>query len=95
MQPWPFGRRRQSDIAVAATLIDQTNHLAGFIGGFQSGVNWKWADSILTGVEADLHAVSGNTDTKCAAAPTSAGGNSFITYTQRTATLNYLGTIRG
>ncbi len=43
----------------------------------------------------DLHAVSGNTDARWQAALTSGGGNSFVTYTQRTATLNYLGTIRG
>ena len=96
VQPWPFGAAVASpDIAVSATPIDQTNHLAGFIGGFQSGANWKFVDSILTGVEADLHGVSGNTDTKWKASLSSAGGNSFATYTQRTATLNYLGTIRG
>ncbi len=96
VQPWPFGAAVASpDIALSATPIDQTNHLAGFIGGFQSGANWKFVDSILTGVEADLHGVSGNTDTKWKASLSSAGGNSFATYTQRTATLNYLGTIRG
>jgi opacity protein-like surface antigen len=96
VQPWPFSAAVASpDIAVSATPIDQTNHLAGFIGGFQSGVNWKLTDGVLAGVEADLHAVSGNTDTKWRASLTSVGGNSFVTYTQRTATLNYLGTIRG
>jgi opacity protein-like surface antigen len=96
VQAWPFGGAVASpDIALSATSIDQTNHLAGFIGGFQSGVNWRLADDILTGVEADLHAVSGNTDARWQAAVTSAGGNSFATYAQRTATLNYLGTIRG
>ncbi|MFO1103173.1 MAG: alginate export family protein [Methylocystis sp.] len=96
VQPWPFGAAVASpDIAVSATPIDQSNHLAGFVGGFQSGANWKLADSVLAGVEADLHAVSGNTDTRWRASATSAGGNSFATYAQRTATLNYLGTIRG
>jgi opacity protein-like surface antigen len=96
VQPWPFGPAAASPaIAASATPINQTNHLAGFIGGLQIGANWKFADSFLVGAEADLHGVSGNTDTKWQAALTAAGGDSFATYAQRTATLNYLGTIRG
>ncbi|MGE0195858.1 MAG: alginate export family protein, partial [Methylocystis sp.] len=96
VQPWPFGAAAASPaVAASVTPIDQTNHLAGFIGGFQIGANWKFADRILTGAEADLHAISGNTDAKWQASLTSGGGNSFATYAQRTATLNYLGTIRG
>ncbi|MGD9657346.1 MAG: alginate export family protein, partial [Methylocystis sp.] len=96
VQPWPFGAAVASPaVALSAAPIDQTNHLAGFIGGFQIGANWKLTDNILAGAEADLHAVSGNTDTRWRASLTSAGGNGFATYAQRTATLNYLGTIRG
>ncbi|HEY8215407.1 MAG TPA: alginate export family protein [Methylocystis sp.] len=96
VQPWPFGPAAASPaIAASATPINQTNHLAGFIGGLQIGANWKFADSFLVGAEADLHGVSGNTDTKWQAALTAAGGDSFATYAQRTATLNYLGTNRG
>ncbi|MBM3577748.1 MAG: hypothetical protein FJX40_08795 [Alphaproteobacteria bacterium] len=96
VQPWPFGGAIASPtVAIGATPIDQTNHLAGFLGGFQLGANWKFADSILVGGEADLHGVSGNTDTRWQATLSAAGGNSFATYAQRTATLNYLGAIRG
>ncbi|MEF3367895.1 alginate export family protein [Methylocystis sp. 9N] len=93
---WPFGEQAASAaVAASATPINQSNHLAGFIGGFQLGSNLKFADSFLTGVEADLHAVSGNTDGKWQATIAQAGGNSFASYTQRNATLNYLGTVRG
>lgn len=96
VQPWPFGAAAASPaVAASATPIDQSNHLAGFIGGFQIGANWKVADSFLAGAEADLHGVSGNTDTRWQATLTQGGGDSFATYAQRTATLNYLGTIRG
>lgn len=96
VQPWPFGAAAASPaVAASATPIDQTNHLAGFIGGFQIGANWRFADGFLAGAEADLHGVSGNTDTRWQATLAQGGGNSFATYAQRTATLNYLGTIRG
>lgn len=82
-------------VAALSTPIDRTNNLAGFVGGLQMGVNWRIADRFLTGVEADLHGVSGNTDTKWQVGTTNAGGQTFVSYTQRTETLNYLGTIRG
>ncbi len=96
IQVLPVGAAPASPaVALSATPIDRTNHLAGFIGGLQIGANWNLGDSFLAGAEADLHGVSGNTDTKWQASLAQGGGNSFLTYAQRTATLNYLGTIRG
>lgn len=96
IQAWPVGGAVASPaVAVSATPIDRSNRLAGFIGGVQIGANWKFAGSFLAGAEADLHGVSGNTDGKWQTALAQGGGNSFVTYTQRNATLNYLGTIRG
>lgn len=96
VRAWPVGGALASPaVALSATPIDRSNRLAGFIGGVQIGANWKLGDAFLTGVEADLHGASGNTDGRWHAALAEGGGNSFVTYTQRTATLNYLGTIRG
>jgi len=83
------------DVALSATPNDQTNHLAGFIGGAQLGANWNFAGNVVAGVETDLHGVSGNTDTRWKLATAQGGGNAFLTYDQRTATLNYIGTVRG
>jgi opacity protein-like surface antigen len=93
---WPVGAAAASPaVAASVTPMDRSNRLAGFIGGVQIGVNWKFAGSFLAGAEADLHGASGNTDGKWQTTIAQGGGNSFVTYTQRNATLNYLGTIRG
>lgn len=82
-------------IAAAAAQVEPGARLAGFVGGFQLGTNWKFDNAIVAGLETDLHAVSGNTDAKWQATLVPAGGAVFATYAQRTATLNYLGTLRG
>jgi opacity protein-like surface antigen len=82
-------------VAAASTIVDRNNSLGGFIGGFQFGANWRFDNNIVAGVETDLHAVSGNTDTKWQASQTTVGGETFANYGQRTATLSYLGTLRG
>ncbi|MCC3244429.1 alginate export family protein [Methylocystis sp. WRRC1] len=82
-------------VAFSAAPIDTGNHLAGFIGGLQLGANWNFSGNFLAGVETDLHGVSGNTDTKWQLTSANGGGDTFLTYEQRTATLNYLGTVRG
>jgi len=82
-------------VALSAAPTTTANHLAGFIGGLQLGANWSVAGNVVAGVEADLHGVSGNTDTKWQLVSATGGGNTFLTYEQRTATLNYLGTLRG
>ena len=79
---------------MSATPIDGAIISPASSAAFKIGANWKLGDGVLTGVEADLHGVSGNTDTKWQAALAEGGGNSFATYAQRTATLNYLGTTR-
>lgn len=82
-------------LAQSAGILDSRNHLAGFIGGMQIGANWNFVHDFVAGVEGDIHGVSGNTDTKWQATTAQGGGNAFLTYGQRTTTLNYLGTLRG
>ena len=82
-------------VAGAATPLNTNYNLAGFVGGFQLGTNWKFDNNIVTGLETDLRGVSGNTDTNWQANATTVGANVFANYSQNTATLNYLGTLRG
>ncbi|WP_363348771.1 alginate export family protein [Methylocystis echinoides] len=82
-------------VAAASRLMDGDNQLAGFIGGLQLGANWRFDPGVVAGVEADLHGVSGNTDTTMQGSVIAVGRPTYVNYGQRTATLNYLGTIRG
>lgn len=82
-------------VALASTMPAGSSNLAGFIGGLHLGTNWRFDNNVVAGLEADLHGVSGNTATKWQANLVPVGANAFINYDQRTATLNYLGTIRG
>lgn len=91
----PLGGAAGVPVAAAAGVADTNNHLAGFIGGFQVGANWRFDSNIVAGIETDLHAVSGNTDTRGQAALVAAAGNTFRNYGERSATLNYIGTVRG
>ena len=73
-----------------------TNDISGFVGGFQIGANYKFAESFVAGVEADLDGTAGNTNSKWTLGSARGGGNNiFTTYSQHTTTLSYLGTIRG
>jgi opacity protein-like surface antigen len=82
-------------VAAASSFADGSNSLSGFVGGVEIGANWRFDTGFVAGVEADLRGVSGNTDTRRQSSTIAAGGGSFTNYGQRTATLNYLGTIRG
>jgi opacity protein-like surface antigen len=82
-------------VAAASGIGDRSNSLGGFLGGFQLGAGWRFDNKVVVGVETDLHGVSGNTDAKWQATPFAAGGVSYVDYSQRTTTLNYLGTLRG
>jgi len=84
-------------VAAASTPLDTRHSLAGFVGGFQAGANWKFDNNIIVGLEADLRGASGNTDSNWQATrvATAAPANVYANYTQDTATLNYLGTVRG
>lgn len=89
---WPIGAAPASPfVTTIGSPVDNGDRLAGFIGGLQAGINQQATAGVLTGLEADLHGVSGNTDTRWRLET----GGPFATYAQRTATLNYLGTIRG
>ncbi|ATQ70716.1 hypothetical protein Ms3S1_p10580 (plasmid) [Methylosinus sp. 3S-1] len=88
---WPIGAAPASPfVTTIGSPLDNGNHLAGFIGGLQAGINQQ-AAGVLMGLEADLHGVSGNTDTRWRMGIKDA----ISTYASRTTTLNYLGTIRG
>jgi opacity protein-like surface antigen len=92
----PFGPSPASGpVAVAATPRDLSANLAGFIGGFQLGANWRFDNNVVAGLETDLHAVSGNTDGAWQTNAIAAAGNGYVNYSQHTTTLNYLGTVRG
>lgn len=82
-------------IAAASVIPDNTNRLAGFVGGPEIGANWRFDNGIVVGAEADLSGVAGATDGRWRANIVSAGGAPYLNYDQRTTTLNYLGTIRG
>lgn len=73
------------------------NNISGFVGGLQMGANRKLGDSFVAGVEADLNGTAGNTNSKWTIARSGAPGtsNNFVTYSQHTTTLAYLGTLRG
>ncbi|MGQ0445098.1 MAG: alginate export family protein, partial [Beijerinckiaceae bacterium] len=82
-------------VAAASVIQDQSNTLAGFIGGLHLGANWRFDNNVIAGVEADLHGVARNTDTKWQTNVVKVGRNEFFNYDLRTTTLNYLGTVRG
>jgi opacity protein-like surface antigen len=82
-------------VAFASNFVDRSSRLAGFIGGFQLGTNWRFDNNVVAGLETDLHAVSGNTDGRWHSNVVGAGPNTFLNFGQRNETLNYLGTIRG
>lgn len=90
-----FTNAASAAVANDAWIRDPSNHLAGFIGGMQLGANWRFDNNVVTGVEADLHGVSGNTDSAMQPSTTRSGSNGFLNYGQRNTQLNYLGTIRG
>ena len=81
--------------ALGSSILDPSNRLAGFLGGMQLGVNWRFDNNVVAGLEADLHGVSGNTSTTYQGSIVSVGASRFQNYGQRTTTLNYLGTLRG
>ncbi|WP_457797369.1 alginate export family protein [Methylocystis sp. S23] len=92
----PFGPAPASaPVAFAAAPRDLSANLSGFVGGFQVGTNWRFDSNIVAGLEADLRAVSGNTDGSWQTNAIPSGANGFVNYSQRTTTLNYLGTLRG
>lgn len=82
-------------VAASANLANRSSDLAGFIGGVQFGANWQIGKGVVAGVETDLHGVSGNTTTRWQAATAQSGANTYLTFGQRTTTLNYIGTVRG
>ncbi|PPD46127.1 MAG: hypothetical protein CTY15_01760 [Methylocystis sp.] len=83
-------------VAAASNFRDNgRSNLAGFVGGFQIGTNWKFDNNIVAGLETDLRAISGNTDGQWQSSAVPVGGNAFVNYQQRNTTLNYLGTLRG
>jgi opacity protein-like surface antigen len=71
-----------------------TNKLKGFIGGFQTGIDWQIGKRIVIGAKTDLEAVSGNTNSTGSLINSYSNNNLFTTYGQHSSTLNYIGTIR-
>jgi opacity protein-like surface antigen len=81
-------------VAAASRMAPTDMNLDGFIGGVQIGVNRKLNESFVAGVEADLHGVSDNADSRAQLASSAAIGNTFLSFGQRLVKLDYLGTIR-
>ena len=90
-----------NNTAIATTTLNisptkYTNNLSGFIGGIQIGANWNFAGNFIAGAEADLDGTAGNTNSKTSISNAIGyKNNQWTTYSQHTATLNYIGTARG
>ncbi|GLI91030.1 alginate export family protein [Methylocystis echinoides] len=88
-----------NQLAAANYLPNGNNRLAGFIGGFQLGANWRFDNNIVTGAETDIHAVSGNMDSKVLGSTVTVPSGSlkglYVNWAQRNTQLNYIGTVRG
>lgn len=99
--PPPTGASRDlsNQLAAASYLPDGSNSLAGFIGGMQVGGNLRFDNNIVTGLETDLHGVSGNTDSTVNAntvtVPSGKLKGLYVNYAQRNTQLSYIGTVRG
>ena len=92
----PVARTLSTALAAANYLPNGNNPLSGFIGGMQLGGNWRFDNNILAGVETDLHAVSGNTNSVVnGSTVTAANKDLYVNWAQRNTTLNYIGTVRG
>jgi opacity protein-like surface antigen len=81
-------------VAAASRMAPADMNLDGFIGGIQIGMNRKLNDNLVAGLEADLHGVSDNADSRAQLASSTSIGNTFLSYGQRMVKLDYLGTIR-
>ena len=89
-------RTLSTTLAAANYLPNGNNPLSGFIGGMQVGGNFRFDNNILAGVETDLHAVSGNTNSVVnGSTVTAANKDLYVNWAQRNTTLNYIGTVRG
>jgi opacity protein-like surface antigen len=82
-------------LANASAILDGANKLAGFVGGFQVGANYRFDNNIVVGIESDLDGTSGNTSNTMQGSSTKVGSNTWLNYGQRTTQLSYLGTVRG
>jgi opacity protein-like surface antigen len=87
-------------LAAANYLPNGNNRLAGFIGGFQLGANWRFDNNITVGAETDIHGVSGNmssaTNGSTVEVPVPKKPKDlYVNWAQRNTQLNYLGTVRG
>ena len=92
----PAARTLSTALAAANYLPNGNNPLSGFIGGMQLGGNFRFDNNILAGVETDLHAVSGNTNSVVnGSTVTAANKDLYVNWAQRNTTLNYIGTVRG
>ncbi|CAJ0857773.1 hypothetical protein AMST5_01050 [freshwater sediment metagenome] len=92
----PVARTLSTALAAANYLPNGNNPLSGFIGGMQVGGNFRFDNNILAGVETDLHAVSGNTNSVVnGSTVTAANKDLYVNWAQRNTTLNYIGTVRG
>lgn len=80
----------------AASFLGGGNN-GGFIGGGQIGYNWQFANNFVAGIEADIQGVAASSrNTRgigVAFDPISA--TNFVTFSQVSKRLDYIGTVRG
>ena len=82
----------------ANSVINVSND--GFIGGGQVGYNWQfWNGSAVAGVEADIQGVASSSNNGGAFASsgpiTNFAAFQYLTFTQASKRLDYIGTVRG
>ncbi len=85
-----------ANYALLSSGVFGANH-DGFIGGGQIGYNWQFYNgAIVAGVEADIQGVAGsNSRTNFATGLVDQFGNTIVSATSVSKSLDYLGTVRG
>lgn len=97
---WRAGNIRLASVigaAAAGTSNTPASSAVGFIGGGQIGYNWQFYSRFVAGLEADIQGIANNSSRNAgmSAAPTLSGGNFWLTSTQTSRNVDYLGTVRG
>lgn len=95
----PAGSPIHSWVAgLSASTIGGNSNNGGFIGGGQIGYNWQFGNSFVASVEADIQGVAssgGNGQTTFGVANDPVTATNFVTLSNHSKRLDYLGTVRG
>jgi outer membrane immunogenic protein len=91
---WAVGEPGETNALLRGSLPGSA--ASGFMGGGQVGYNWQ-LNSFVVGIEADMQGVAGNSGAinSVDAAIDAFTGDPYVTISNRSARLDYLGTVRG